>query len=88
MWEAVKTEYTFLVGFLLGGSNVKKCGDHQKMKFFINNSVEAVIPFKEKHQGVLKLHVPLVKGEGSSNVAKPSVECPQTNFNSQISTSY
>ena len=88
MWEAVKTEYTFLVGFLLGGSNAKKCDDHQNMKFFINNSVEAVIPFKEKHQSVLKLHVPLVKGEWSSNVTKPSVECPQTNFNSQISTSY
>ena len=38
-----------------GGSNEKKWGDHQKKKFFVNNSVEAVIPFKEKHQGLLKL---------------------------------
>ena len=35
-----------------------KWGDHQKKIFFINNSVEAVIPFKENHQGLLKLHVP------------------------------
>ena len=33
-------------GLLLGGSNVEKWGDHQKEKFFINNSVEAVNSFK------------------------------------------
>ena len=33
--------------------------DHRRKKFFINNSVGALIPFKEKHQGLLKLHVPL-----------------------------
>ena len=36
---------------------MRKWGDHQKKKFFIKNSVEALIPFKEKHQGLLKLHV-------------------------------
>ena len=36
-------------GLLLGGSNVEKWGDHQKKNFFINNSIEAVISFKEKH---------------------------------------
>ena len=29
-------------------------GDNQKKKFFTNNSVEAVISFKEKHQDLLK----------------------------------
>ena len=33
----------FYGGFLLGGSNAEKWGDHRKKKFFINNSVEAVI---------------------------------------------
>ena len=28
---------------LLGGSNTEKWGDHQKKKFFIGNSVEALI---------------------------------------------
>ena len=28
-----------LGGFLLGGSNAKKWGDHRKNNFFINNSV-------------------------------------------------
>ena len=31
---------------MLGVSNAEKWGDHQKKKFFINNSVEAVILFK------------------------------------------
>ena len=35
-----------LVGLLLGSSNEEKWGDHQKKKFFINNSVEVVISFK------------------------------------------
>ena len=40
-----------LGGFLLGGSNTEKWGDHKKRKFFINNSVEVVISFKKKDQG-------------------------------------
>ena len=36
----------FFGGLLLGGSNAEKWGDHQKEKFFINNSVEAVNSFK------------------------------------------
>ena len=31
------------IGLLLGDSNAEKWGDHQKKKFFINNSVDAVI---------------------------------------------
>ena len=27
-------------------------GDHQKKRFFANNSVEALIPFSEKHRGI------------------------------------
>ena len=34
-------------------------GDHQKKKFYINNTVEALILFNEEHQNLLKLHVPL-----------------------------
>ena len=33
-----------------------KWGDHQKNKFFGNNTKEAVILFKEGHQGLLRLH--------------------------------
>ena len=32
------------------------------MKFIINNAIESLIPFKEDHQGLLKLHVSLVGG--------------------------
>ena len=32
------------------------------MKFLIDNAVEALIPFKEDHQGLLKLHVSLGRG--------------------------
>ena len=32
--------------WLLGGSNAEKWGDHEKEKFFINNSVEAEISFE------------------------------------------
>ena len=48
---------TFLMGLCLGSSNVEKWGKHQRKKLFINNSVEALILFKEEHQGLLKLHV-------------------------------
>ena len=37
---------------------MKKQDDHQNKKFFINKSVKALIPLKEGHQGLLKLHVP------------------------------
>ena len=43
---------TCLGGFLLGGSNAAKCGDHRKKNFFVNNSVEALILLKESHQGL------------------------------------
>ena len=38
---------------------------YKKKMFFINNSVEAVIPFKEEYQGLLKLHLSL-RGVSSS----------------------
>ena len=50
---------------LFGGlqlvADAEKWDDHQRKKFFINNYVEALILFKEEHQGgpILKLHVPL-----------------------------
>ena len=43
---------------------MKKWGDHRRKKFFINNVIEALFPFKEEHQGLLKLHVPLGWGWG------------------------
>ena len=48
------------LGFLLGGSTAgKKCDDnHRKKNFFINNSVEVLIPH-EVHRGLLKLHLHL-----------------------------
>ena len=38
----------------MGGSNAEKWGDLKKKKFFISNSVEAIISFKLKHQGLSK----------------------------------
>ena len=55
--------HIFFAGLLLGGSNVEKWVDHQKKKFFISHSIEALIQFKEENQGPLKLYVPLGKGE-------------------------
>ena len=74
----------------LEDSNAEKLGNCQQKKFFINNSVEATIPLKEKHQGLLlKLRVPLeVKERGSSSVAKRSGEYFEASFNSKFSTSY
>ena len=46
----------------MGGSYAEKWGDHQKNKFFIDNSVETLIPFKEEDQGLLKLYVPFRVG--------------------------
>ena len=43
---------------------MEKWGDHQMMKFFINNSVETLILFNEGHQGLLKLNVSLGEGAG------------------------
>ena len=51
----------------MGGSNAENCGDHPN-KFCMNNSVEALIPFNEGHQGLLKLHVHL--GWGVSVLGK------------------
>ena len=51
---------------LLGASNAKKWDDYGKKKFFINNSVEDLIPFKEEHEVLLKLYVPLRVGGGVS----------------------
>ena len=64
---AVEITCAFFGGFLLGGSNAEKWGDHQKKKFFLNKSVEALILIKAGHQGLLKLHVFL---GGSFSVGK------------------
>ena len=39
---------------LLGGSNAEKWGDHQKKKFFINNSVEVVIHIVDLAPDIMK----------------------------------
>ena len=64
-------------GLLLRGSNTEKWGDHQKKKRFINNSFESVISVKEKHQGLLKLQVPLLE---SSSVGKNGAIFKRRNF--------
>ena len=43
----VEIACAFLGGFLLGDSSVEKWSDHQKKKFFINKSIQALIPLKE-----------------------------------------
>ena len=53
----------------------KKEGGLKKKKFFINNSVEALIPINQENRGLLKLHVPLgwdyvVGGRGGGRKGK------------------
>ena len=48
-WGRPLKLYVLSWGFVLGGSNAEKWDDHQKKKFFISNSVEALIQFKEEH---------------------------------------
>ena len=40
----IKSACAFFGGFLLGDTNTKKWGDHQRKKFFINKSAESLIP--------------------------------------------
>ena len=49
---------------------MEKWGDHRRKKFFIHNSVEALIPFKVENQGLLKLHVPVGGGWGVEHGGK------------------
>ena len=35
---------------------MEKRGDDQEKKFFMGNTVHALIPFKERHRSLLKLH--------------------------------
>ena len=51
VWWVVEIAFTCLGGFLVGGSNAEKWGDHRKKNFFINNSMglsmfdlDAVVP--------------------------------------------
>ena len=53
----IAVAYTFLMGLCLGSSNVGNWVDHWRKRLFMNNFVEALISFKEEHQGLLKLHV-------------------------------
>ena len=49
--------HVLFLGLLLGGANVEKRGDDQEKKFFMDNIVQALTGFKERHWGLLKLHV-------------------------------
>ena len=44
-----------------GGSDAEKRSNHQNKRFFMNNSVEALIPFNEGYQSLLKVHVPFFR---------------------------
>lgn len=48
-------------GLLFEGPKAEKWGKYPKKKFFINNFIEALILFKKELQGLLKLHVALIK---------------------------
>ena len=65
---AIGIACTFLGGLQLGSSNVEKWVDHQRKKFFINNSVEALIPFRGTSGPILKMHVLLGVGLGGFSV--------------------
>ena len=43
---------------------MEKWGDHQEKKFFIDNAVQALIPFQEGHRALLKFYAHF--GEGVS----------------------
>ena len=58
-WTTEETAYVLLGRLHLGGANSEKRGDDQNQKSFMNNSVQAKIPFNKGHQSLLKLHVPL-----------------------------
>ena len=45
----LKECHVLFLGFLLGSANLEKQGDDQKKKFFMDNTVQALIPFKERH---------------------------------------
>ena len=61
--------HILFLGLLLEDSNGEKRSDHQKKKFFIRNSVEALIQFKEKDLGPMKLHVTRnTFGEGEEKI--------------------
>ena len=59
IWRRPLKLHTPFGGLLLGISNTEKSANHQKKKFFVSNSVEALIQFKKEHHGSSKLHVPL-----------------------------
>ena len=77
-WWAIQMACTCLGGFLFGGSNTERWGDHQKMNFFINNFVEALILLKDRHQSLLNLHV-YILGRGGSSVGGNQLS-PKRNF--------
>ena len=55
-WDAVGIAYTFL-SFSVKRCKYGKRGDHQRKKLFIDNAVQALIPFKEGDGSALKLHI-------------------------------
>ena len=59
----VEIACTFFFCWEIQDPNAEKWSEHQEKKFFINKSVEVLIPLKEGYQGLLKLHVTL-EGEG------------------------
>ena len=41
---------------------MERQGDDQEKKFFIDNTTQALIPFKERHRGLVKLLLQLAEG--------------------------
>ena len=56
--------HVIFLGLPLGGTNAERRGDEQEKKLFIDITAQDRIPFKERHRGLLKLHLQL--GEGVS----------------------
>ena len=68
--EVLLEVHVYLFGrIVVGKFKCGKMGDHQRKKFFINNSVEVLIPFNKEHQVLLKLPVFGV-GVGGSSVGE------------------
>ena len=51
-----------LFGIAVRRCKCGKAGEHQEKKLFIDNTVQALLPFKDRHKGLLKLYVQLREG--------------------------
>ena len=72
---------------LLGGSDAEKWGDHQKKKFFKNNSLKS-IKFKEDYDIIFVLKITQNGGRGGSRTAAACCSSPRSASGRSMETVY